>query len=46
MIKFSIGLVGLILLSGAHDTVDLILLAAAAVPCGVLMVAAIADIAE
>ena len=46
MIRFTIGLLGLIVISGAHDSVSLLTIALAAIPCLGLMIWSIPDIAE
>jgi hypothetical protein len=46
MIKFTVGLLGLIAIASAHDNVSLLLLVAAATPFLTLMIASIRDIAE
>jgi hypothetical protein len=46
MIRFGIGIMGLIVVSGAHDTVSLVWIAVAALPFIGLILWALPDIAE
>jgi hypothetical protein len=46
MKRFGLGLVGLIAVSGAFDSVSLVWIVLASIPCLALMVGALPDIAE